>query len=135
MTLGKACDHTESRRGLWDKERGWKWAGWRRVVAAGLLVPSLNGELQRPPTEPQAKGLYLPCLSVLPCYRVPCIWIPFLDPRPDGLAPVWTGKPALDSPSPHLSFLHLHCRNPGPLSSRFSLGICSASEQPPNLQC
>ena len=74
--------------------------GWRRVVAAGLLVPSLNGELQRPPTEPQAKGLYLPCLSVLPCYRVPCIWIPFLDPRPDGLAPVWTGKPALDYQPP-----------------------------------
>lgn len=57
MTLGRACDHTESRRGLWDEERGWKWVGWRHVVAAVLLGPSLNGELQRPPTEPQAKGL------------------------------------------------------------------------------
>lgn len=99
MTLGKACDHAESRRGLWDEERGRKWAGWRRVVAAGLLVPSLNGELQRPPTEPQAKGLYLPCLSVLTCYRVPCVWIPFLDPRPDGLG-LWTRKPALDTRHP-----------------------------------
>ena len=72
MTLGRACDHTDSRRGLWDEERGRKWAGRRRVVPAVLLVPSVNGELQRPPTEPQAKGLYLPCLSVLPCHGVPC---------------------------------------------------------------
>ena len=73
MTLGRACDHTDSRRGLWDEERGRKWAGRRRVVPAVLLVPSVNGELQRPPTEPQAKGLYLPCLSVLPCHGVPCV--------------------------------------------------------------
>ena len=136
MTLGRACDHTGSRRGLWDQERGQKWGGWRRVVEAGCcLVPSLNAELQRLPTEPQAKDRHpsLPCHALLP-QSSQSSWILFLDLRLDRLVPVWTGKPVLDISPAHnarLSLLSLSCRNPGPGWGSLSRPLSTpASAQP-----
>lgn len=68
----------------------------------------------------------------------------FLDLRLDRLAPLWTGKPVLDIPAPppppppFSPQSELQESRPWlglPLLSPFYPGICSASEQPPNLQC
>ena len=102
----------------------------KRCVVVEWLVPSLNGERQGPPTQPQAKDLHLSCLSAPPGMEFPvfrsCSWVLGLtDQRLSGLEKLFSTSPPPGFSAP------LSCRNPGPGWGSLSLPLsASGSAQP-----